>query len=307
MDISSKRYIGDVVSARRSIDAEFGCDAVERHVPPLSLQCRYALKVVCDTEQSRFAPVVTVAQIGERAIVKAAAHAETVARDVEGDQRHQHEIEYACVDDRQPRAYGFRYAEDVGCERVAGVIRRKAQALVRHDDGQITLLAHGPRAFQQRVQGQFAVAGEIEGDVSATAKQRIVSEQAGERGRGVVLLFSRKVTAPLAHRPSQSSAGREAAVGGVAGGGLINGDGRYRIHAMARFRDQKKKAFSARPSSAIALEPFGSSGNAMGVFRLSAVADMHTDTDSVPEGYELGSRRTRPTNENRRECTAILS
>src|SRR3569833_3128181 len=200
MENSSKRLIGDDVSARRSIDAEFGRDAVEWHVPPLPFQCRYALKVMGDAEQSRFAPVATVAQIGERAIVKAPAHAEPVARDIEGDQRHQHEVEYACVDDRQPRAYRFRYAEDVWCERVAGVIRRKAQALVRHDDGQITLLAHGPRAFQQRAQGQFAVAGEIEDDVSATAKQRIVSEQAGERGRGVVLLFSRKVTAPLARR-----------------------------------------------------------------------------------------------------------
>src|SRR3569832_2505764 len=237
MENSSKRYIGDDVSARRSIDAEFGRDAVEWNVPPLPFHCRYALKVMGDAEQSRFAPVATVAQIGERAIVKAPAHAEPVARDIEGDQRHQHEVEYACVDDRQSRAYRFRYAEDVWCERVAGVIRHKAQALVRHDDGQITLLAHGPRAFQQRVQGQFAVAGEIEDDVSATAKQRIVSEQAGERGRGVELLFSRMVSAPLALRPLQASAGCEAAVGGVAGGGLIVGDGLCLIHAMARFRD----------------------------------------------------------------------
>src|SRR3569833_581793 len=148
MENSSKRYIGDDVSARRSIDAEFGRDAVEWHVPPLPFQCRYALKVMGAAEQSRFAPVATVAQIGERAIVTAPAHAEPVARDIEGDQRQQHEAEYACVDERQSRAYRFRYAEDVWCERGAGVIWCFVLVLVWFVDGQITLLAHGPRAFQ---------------------------------------------------------------------------------------------------------------------------------------------------------------
>src|SRR3569832_1928637 len=102
MENSSKRFFGVVVSARRSIDAEFGRDAVERHVPPLPFQCRYALKVMGDAEQSRLTPVATVAQIGERAIVKAPAHTKPKAHNIEDNQRHQHEVEYACVDDRQP-------------------------------------------------------------------------------------------------------------------------------------------------------------------------------------------------------------
>src|SRR3569833_3336063 len=104
MENSSKRLIGDDVSARRSIDAEFGRDAVEWHVPPLPFQCRYALKVMGDAEQSRFAPVATVAQIGERAIVKAPAHAEPVARGGGGGRRRRRGGEEAGGDGRQPRA-----------------------------------------------------------------------------------------------------------------------------------------------------------------------------------------------------------
>src|SRR5690606_1126607 len=164
-------------------------DPVQWHVPGRDRKLVDLLAMVRQPQQTGAWPVCAGPAVGEHAVIVAAAHAQAIAPGIEADQWHEHQIQAPGAD--LPAGVGSGFTDTVS---VGGPALARAQALEVHLIGwpaaqyrQVAVFAQFAGALHEQMRIDLAVVGQVEGDMPATAEQRMMYQLAQQLFTGGAL------------------------------------------------------------------------------------------------------------------------
>lgn len=175
-----------------------GDDRVQGDVPGSCRDPAHALTFVGETDQARPAPESAGLEIGECAVVIAAAHADPVTRAIEADQREQQQIEPAHGAESaraDPRLWD---AEPIHAHALARQMTGEPQPWARirpetaTQDREIDPLAALQRRPDQRTWIELAIGWPVGGEITRALITKIALEGVPHRERVVTLGLGRE-------------------------------------------------------------------------------------------------------------------
>jgi hypothetical protein len=133
-------------------------------------------------------------------IIETASHAQTVAMDIETDQRHENKIQSPRFALARTVEMGLGDAETVAAQRLARInsLKRHMSARPAIEHGQVSAFASPLRFVHQGTRIYFPIIGQIKCDMPGTAKQRMLGELAVEVTSRAPLLNGAQLPAALA-------------------------------------------------------------------------------------------------------------
>lgn len=166
------------------------CHQVQGYIPGVRRQGFHPLAFVGDAHQPGAVPAAASAQVGEGAVVVAAAHAEPVTPGVEADEGDQQQVQGPGESDPPVAQTGLGNAEAVVDQGVARPVGQEPEPSpgVGSKRGQEAEFA--PRLGQPH-QGQgidFAVGAPVKADAAGAQEEGLAAQQAG-KGAGVAAML----------------------------------------------------------------------------------------------------------------------